>query len=179
MGTRNDIADSAIWESNFGHWKPTDREMINIFTIAGLKPPTAADLAKFKTASGNVPVNGYSISWCGIFAAYVLKRWGGLDVRWKYWVKGKPSGLIGPGVNYTAGSSGMRPGDVAVITGADKNGNRTDHHFIVTHVDYSKNVLHSVDGNSTNNEIVWHTDKKIKGNKKSTDNIYGHYKLAI
>lgn len=39
-----------------------------------------------------MPVNGYSTAWRGIFACYLLKHWGGLDVRWQ-------SGGSNPGIN--------------------------------------------------------------------------------
>jgi hypothetical protein len=184
MAGRQDIVNGAIYEADFGHWKPSDSEMVTIFTTAGLKPPTPADLKKFRTATGNVSVGGSSIAWCGIFATFALKHYGGLDVHWEYWKKGKKTGLVGPGVNWTGSVEGMRPGDVAVVRGpADKP---THHHFIVTAIDYAANTLQSVDGNSTHNEIVWHTNKKIRYANTSTDpdakaakTIYGHYKLNI
>ena len=175
MATRNEIVNWAIWESNYGSWKPTDYEIVEIFEQAGLSPPTARDLKKFATASGNVPVNGKSIAWCGIFTTYLLKKWGKLDVKWS------GGGIVGKGVNKTWDNKGMKAGDVAVVRGKDKNGGPVHHHFMITHIDYPTNVLQSVDGNSTNNCIVWHTDKKIyySGADKNIYTPYCHYKLNI
>jgi hypothetical protein len=184
MTTRVEIVKQAIWEAANSSWKPLGYEMVNFFTEAGLTPPNAADLAKFQLNNrGNIKLGSTSIAWCGIFATYVLKRYGKLDVHWEYWKKGKPSGLLGPGVNKATGSTlnlqGIRPGDVCVIQGPKDDPKH--HHFIVTHVDLGRNLLQSVDGNSTNNEIVWHKDKKIfyDAKTKAEKQIYAHYILNI
>ena len=176
MATRIDIVNWAIWEANYDHWKPTDDEMKEIFIAAGLAAPSKGELNKFRTAPGNIVINGQSLAWCGIFATYVLKKWDGLDVNW---VSG---GIRGAGVNKTWGRDGMRPGDVAIVRGPlDKKGRGTHHHFVITEIDYAKNTLQSVDGNSTNNEIVWQTGKKIvyKGADDAPYTPYCHYKLIM
>ena len=195
MATRLYIVRKAKWEANAyasadgGHWRPTADEMIEIFTVAGLKAPSRGDLERFKSAHGNIVigssydtkkkmyVGGTSTAWCGIFATYVLKKWGGLDVKW---ILG--TGIRGAGVNYTKGHNGMRPGDVAVIRGKlNADGKAVDHHFVITDIDYSQNTLQSVDGNSTNDEIVWKTGKKIvyAGADDASFTPYGHYKLIM
>ncbi len=40
MATRLSIVDMAIWESNYGSWKPSGAEMVEIFQTAGLQSPT-------------------------------------------------------------------------------------------------------------------------------------------
>ncbi len=195
MATRLDIVRKAKWEANAdasvngGHWKPTSDEMTEIFTVAGLPAPSKGDLELFKSAHGNIVlgstydkkkkmyVGGKSTAWCGIFATYVLKKWGGLDVKWVW-----GDGIRGDGINKTWDHNGMRPGDVAVVKGKpDVHGQFVHHHFIITDIDYSKNTLQSVDGNSTNDEIVWHTNKKIvyAGKDDTAWTPYCHYKLNI
>lgn len=179
MATRLDVVDWALFEANawYGdtHWKPTSIEMIDIFTTAGLTAPSNGDLEKFKKASGNISINGQSIAWCGIFACYVLKKYGGLDVKWVY---GK--GIVGTGVEKTWSAKGMRPGDVAIVRETpDSKGKAVHHHFVVTRVDYASNSMESVDGNSTNNEIVWHKNKKIYHSGKPGLDVYCHYKLKM
>ncbi|MES2675873.1 MAG: hypothetical protein V4660_16655 [Pseudomonadota bacterium] len=195
MTTRLFIVRKAKWEANAyesvdgGHWKPTSDEMTEIFTVAGLAAPSKADLERFKSASGNIVlgskydtktksyVGGQSIAWCGIFATYVLKKWGGLDVKWVW-----GDGIKGAGVNKTWDHSGMRPGDVAIVRGKlNAKGQAVHHHFIITDIDYSENTMQSVDGNSTNDEIVWHKNKKIvySGADNASYTPYCHYKLSI
>lgn len=161
MATRDDIVNWAIWEADYGSWKPSSDDMIEIFTQSGLPAPTASNLKDFATRASNIAYGSGSIAWCGIFACYVLKKWGHLNVRWQI-----GTGLVGKGVikrmDYQAYRF-MRPGDVAVIrNNVNANGNYLHHHFIVTAVDVSGNRLESVDGNSKNNKIVWHTDRKIQ-----------------
>ena len=61
------------------------------------------------------------VSWCGIFAAWVLRKSGLDDVRW---VVG--SGIVGKQVKQVAGNEGFSVGDVIVIKGAEV------HHAIVS-----------------------------------------------
>jgi hypothetical protein len=180
MATRLDVVDWALFEANawYGdtHWKPTSTEMIDIFTTAGLTAPSNGELEKFKKAASNIVIGGQSKSWCGIFACYVLKKYGGLDVSWSL-TKGR---MLGTGFDLTWSGKGMRPGDVAIVRETpDSKGAAVHHHFIVTKVDYTANTMESVDGNSTNNEIVWHTNKKIFHSKNKNLSVYAHYKLKM
>lgn len=180
MPIRDEIVNWAIWESNFGEWKPSADEMQSFFRTAGLTPPTDQDMKKFQTMGSNVPVQGHSTAWCGIFACYVLKHWGGLDVWWQ--AGGNKPGINGAGVKKVYDYRFMRPGDVAVIRGKQmQNGNYLWHHFVVTDIDYDSNHLESVDGNSTGNKIVWHTGKQIRysGPDASSKSVCAYYKIPV
>jgi hypothetical protein len=180
MALRSEIVDRAIFEADFGQWKPSAEEMKTFFSTAGLTPPTDADMKNFQTWGSNVPVNGYSTAWCGIFACYVLKHWGGLDVRWQR--GGSSPGINGGGVKKVYDYRYVRPGDVGVVRGRKlQNGNYLWHHFIVTAIDYASNSLESVDGNSTGNKIVWHPDKKIRysGPDDHTKSVCAYYRLPF
>ena len=202
---RDKIVEKAIWEANKGTWKPTPQEIQDFFRVAGLYPPTLA-MAKGSLEGGNTlypklangvwsPAGGKDaqgnpkvmvIHWCGIFACYVLKKWGGLSVYWASGVGIKGSGVkrIDDPVNL----DGLQPGDVAWIRGkADSKGHYTWHHFIVTKVDRKSNQLESVDGNSTGNTISWHSNdspaaapgpKKLTGNDDD-NRIRGYYQLNV
>ncbi len=174
MPIRDYVVNQAIWESNYGTWKPSAEEMRDIFKIADLDPPTLAQAKDSLTnLSGGIKMGGQVIHWCGIFACYVLKYWGGLDAKWVLGL-----GMKGDVIKRT-GYQNIRPGDVAWIRGkANKSGNYAWHHFIVTDIDYATNYLESVDGNSTSNSIVW-WDKKIKysGSDAADKNIWGYYQL--
>jgi len=159
MPVRDEVVRWAIWEADYGAWKPSSGEMTEIFEVAGLGPPSHSDLENFKTRGSNILVGGKSVAWCGIFATYVLKKWGGLNVKWVY-----GTGIVGHGaVKKVWDYRFMRPGDVAVIRNkVNSAGQYLHHHFIVTDISYSGNEMDSVDGNSTGNKIVWHTGRKIK-----------------
>lgn len=162
MPVRDNVVEWAIWEADFGSWKPSSHEITEIFEVAGLQPPSGSDLENFKTRASNILVGGKPIAWCGIFATYVLKKWGGLNVKWVY-----GTGIVGQGITKKVWDYRfMSPGDVAVIRNkVDGNGNYLHHHFIVTDVRYSgTHLAHlaSVDGNSTGNKIVWHPEREIQ-----------------
>lgn len=40
MALRSEIVKWAIWESDFGEWKPSAEEMQKFFRTVGLDPPT-------------------------------------------------------------------------------------------------------------------------------------------
>lgn len=177
MGVRDKVVDMAIWEANYGDWRPTGEEMVRFFQNAGLTPPTAADQAKFATQTSNVNVDGKSISWCGIFACHVLKQWGGLDVRWG------SSGIVGA-VKKVWDYRFMRPGDVAVIKNKAyvSNGKTLymHHHYIITAIDYAANKCSFVEGNGYNNEIWWRSDRPINQSPSSLNDLkrpYCYYQL--
>ncbi|MGH7471377.1 MAG: hypothetical protein ACRENP_25790 [Longimicrobiales bacterium] len=175
MPIRTDVVDWAIWESDHGSWKPSAEEIQNIFTTAGLQAPSLTDAENsLRTRSSGIKMGGYVIHWCGIFACYVLKRWGGLDVKWRL-----GEGIKGSGVVRRSGDQNIRAGDVAWIRGAaNSSGQYAWHHFIVTKVNYGTNKLESVDGNSTNNSIVWHSKSiRYSGNDAADKNIWGYYQL--
>lgn len=176
MPIRDTIVDSAIWESDFGQWKPSGEEMASFFSTAGLTEPSDSDLAKFQNQTSNIVVNGQSIAWCGIFACYVLKRWGGLDVKWVPGV-----GMKGSSVTKVWDYRYIRPGDVAVIRNkVNAAGQYLHHHFIVTDIDYDANLMDSVDGNSTNNQIVWHIGRQLTQSSQESNFLkrpYAYYRV--
>lgn len=175
MAIRDSVVEWAIWESNYGSWKPSAEKMQTFFSTAGLNPPSTSQASySLENRSSGISMGGIVIHWCGIFATYVLKHWGGLDVKW---IAG--SGMSGSGVVRRSGFQGIVPGDVAWIRGkANPSGQYAWHHFIVTDIDYSSNYLESVDGNSTNNSIVWH-DKQVQyyGYDAADKQIWGYYHL--
>jgi hypothetical protein len=94
-------------------------------------------------------VNGQIKHWCGIFACYVIRTQGILkNVHWTLY-----GGQI-LGIRRVWGNKGMKPGDVAII----KKG---QHHFIVTDIDYSKNTLCTVEGNTDGQYIRALTTRMI------------------
>lgn len=176
MPIRDDIVNWAIWESNYGEWKPSGEEMVKFFQTAGLTPPSLRQAQEsMETMGSNVRVGNMSIAWCGIFACYVLRHWADLDVKW---ISG--SGIAGKSVKKVYDYRYIRPGDVAVIPGKQNaKGHRLWHHFIVTAIDYGSNHLESVDGNSTRNQIVWHTNKRIRytGSTAYDNSIAAYYQV--
>ncbi len=177
MPVRDNIVNAALWEASWGSWRPDGEEMTKFFENVGLSPPTANDLKKFAGMISNVPVNGISTAWCGIFACHVLKHWGGLDVKW---VLGK--GIVGKAVKKVWDYRFMQPGDVAVIRNkADSKGNFMHHHFIVTQVDYAANTLQFVEGNGDQNSIHWRTDRKVNQSSSSANHLkrpYAYYQIV-
>lgn len=180
MAIRDNIVEMAIWEANYGQWRPEADEMVRFFEECNLDPPTDDDLTKFATMQSNVPVNGASTAWCGIFACYVLKRWGGLDVHWEY-----GTGIVGD-VKKVWDYRYMRPGDVAVIRNkayVDKHGqtNYLHHHYIVTEISYDENTHSLVEGNGNNNKIWWRSDRAINQSPASSNSLkrpYAYYQLV-
>src|SRR5664279_3299272 len=98
---RDKIVDKAISEAHKGTWVPKVEEIQDFFRVAGLNPPTTA-MAKGSLWGGSTlyprlpygvwsPAGGKDangnpkamvIHWCGIFACYVLRKWGGLNAHW-------------------------------------------------------------------------------------------------
>jgi hypothetical protein len=66
-----------------------------------------------------------------------------------------------------------------VVRGKLQNGKYLWHHFIVTAIDYDSNSMESVDGNSTDNKIVWHTEKTIRysGADAHLKSVCAYYKI--
>ena len=112
---------------------------------------------KIKNIEG-VQVPGYrvpqpskpsGVSWCGIFATWVLRR-AGLEAKW---VVG--AGIVGDKVKLTSGSEGFMPGDVIVINGAEV------HHAVViseNHKIYDGDgSIDTVNGNADQQSILRHS----------------------
>ncbi len=92
------------------------------------------------------------ISWCGIFATWVLQQ-AGLPVKWR----------VGQGITVLqkiGGSQGLQAGDVAILKGEKV------HHFVVAGIDGK--IVRSVNGNSDAQSIL------IKQNR--LDEIWYYYR---
>lgn len=117
--------DEAVEGWSEGNWTPV--------ALHGIQTPGSRiplDGMKYE------PPNRPGVSWCGIFATWVLQQ-AGLPVRWRRF-----SGVIG--VPKISGSAGMQPGDIAVQTNT--------HHFIVTGI--QGNQVMSINGNSDFQSIL-------------------------
>jgi hypothetical protein len=106
---------------------------------------------------------GYEVKhWCGIFAVACAVD-AGFKVMWDLSV-GKPAGA---GVKFHWGTSGIQPGDIAVIK-------RQEHHFIIWSV--MGDEIETIDGNSLGQQIAW-TVKPLKAPEPDL-RIYGYYRLS-
>ncbi|MGH7461352.1 MAG: hypothetical protein ACREMA_10030 [Longimicrobiales bacterium] len=143
--------------------------MVGIFKDAGAEQaPTLAEAEwSLKNLGTGVMVGGQKKHWCGVFAAEVLRR-AGVDARWTL----LGGGIKGSGVSLRSGNQNMLPGDVAMIP-------KSNHHFIVTDVDYTGNKLWTVEGNTGNQYIREMTRqfKYPKDPKASEKTIYGYYRI--
>ena len=168
MPIRDDIVSRAEYWADPGEYKPLADELISFFEEAGAEQAPTVSEAEYalKYRGTGVAVGGQVKHWCGVFACYILRQ-SGVDVRWTL-LGGK---MKGSQVSYHPGRQGMQPGDVAIIPASN-------HHFIITDVDYGSNALSSVDGNTMNQKIRT-KDKKINhsGSDASTQNIYGYYRV--
>ncbi len=110
--------DVAVTGWNANYWK--DHQI-----LAGVQVP-----------GKRIPQPGTSgISWCGIFATWVLIK-AGMNVKW----------TLGKGINLPLKSGqGFRPGDVCV-----KKGDRVHHFIPITDTD----PMQTVNGNSDNQSIL-------------------------
>ena len=169
MAIRNNIRQWAEWWAFPGEWKPRPQELVDIFKDAGAEQAPSLSEAKWSLSnlSTGVKVGGQVKHWCGVLAAEVLRR-AGVDARWTL-LGGR---IKGPGVTYRPGNSGIKPGDVALIR-------RANHHFIVVSVDYSRNKLWTVEGNTAGQLIRERTRRfKYHGDPKASEKtIYGYYRI--
>ncbi len=94
------------------------------------------------------PSKPSGVSWCGIFATWVLRAAG----HHAWWVVGR--GIVG-NVALTPGNEGFGPGDVVVIKGGEV------HHAVVigeNHKIYGGDgTIDTVNGNSDNQSIIRHS----------------------
>ena len=111
--------------------------------LHGLKErvPSTADLNRYFVGCGG-GYAGYdpTMSWCGIFACYILRK-AGLNVKWKKY-RGIEDLSGGSDLKAIWGREGLALGDVAVRgTG--------DHHFILLETpSEGQSVVRAVDGNA-------------------------------
>lgn len=159
MPSRSDIVRKAYYWSSPGEWKPDADTLIWFFETAKTeeKPSLASARAALAAGGTGVKIGAQKKHWCGIFACAVLASVG-VDCRWTL-LGGK---ILGKGVTgalphaypLRKDSKELRPGDIAII-------NRSQHHFIVTDVDYAANQVYCVEGN-TSGQIIRSAVRAIK-----------------
>ncbi len=115
-------------------------DWVEISYLQGVQTPT------YRVPQPSKPTG---VSWCGIFAAWVLRKSGLDDVRW---VVG--SGIVGKKVKIVAGGEGFSVGDVIVIKGGEI------HHAIVSgmpDIYEGGGSLETINGNSGAQSIEIHS----------------------
>ena len=128
MSFRDDIINSALNWADPGQYKPTASELISFFTDSSTQQAPSQDEAQksLDRLGTGCYVGGQVKHWCGIFACSVAVNVGLNTLRWDLM-----SGQIrGADVQKKSGSSGIQPGDIAVIAAHSR-------HFIVTDVNRS------------------------------------------
>ena len=169
---RENIVRTALWWTGKSDHKDgyqvTPEELVLFFKETKCEAaPTLkeAEYAVRKMGSG-VKVQGHIKHWCGVFGVFCYVS-AGVDVRWSL-VSGRPEG---PGVRVVYGSMGIAPGDIAIM----KSGN---HHYVVTDIDYEKNLIWSVDGNSGEQRIR-KRERNIKFPKqRERMSVYAYYRVV-
>jgi hypothetical protein len=176
MASRYDIVRLADWWAWPGEYKPSAEELRSFFVDAGAEdaPPLAnAEKALAAGGTGVKLSNGEKRHWCGIFATAVLRD-AGVDCHWTLFggkVKGKGvSGALPHSYPARPTSQELRPGDIAIIR-------RSQHHFIVTDVDYANNQVYCVEGN-TSGQIIRRAVRAISySGTQSQESIYAFYRF--
>lgn len=166
MSFRDDMINSALSWADPGQYKPTANELISFFTDSSTQQTPSQDEAQKSLARlGTGCYIGAQVKqWCGIFACSVAVNVGLNTLQWDL-----TSGQIrGAEVHKKWGSSGIQPGDVAVIAAHS-------HHFIVTDVNQSdwngQTVLlvDTVEGNTQG--------QFIKVNSRRACEIVAYYRI--
>lgn len=167
MGYRTKILERAVYWAAPGDWKPDAESLIYFFTKAGCEQvPTLNEATKSLTTLSNGCYLGGTKSsnirhWCGIFACACYVE-AGLGCRWTL-LGGTIKNKTGVGITKVWGRTGIRPGDIAIIS-------KASHHFIIT--DVRGTTVDSIDGNSTGNMI-----RTIKN--KPVSDIIAYYRPNI
>lgn len=111
--------------------------------LRGMKQrvPSRADLNRYFVGCGG-PYWGYepSVSWCGIFACYILRK-AGLAVKWKMG-RGIQDLSGGQDLKLIHGREGLAMGDVAV------RGSGSHHFILLENPSEGQTVAYAVDGNA-------------------------------
>lgn len=159
MSYRAKIVELAEWWAEPGVWKPSADDLVGFFYYAGAEAwPTKKEAQDALAAGGTgVKVQGQVKHWCGVFACYLIRDAGSTLIRWTLF-GGKMKNI-----KFVYGTSGIQPGDIAVIT-------KAQHHFIVTGINSSTKTLRTVEGNTTGQLIRVRTDRKIS-------EPYGYYQI--
>lgn len=107
MARRDNIVWGAYFEAGYGEWRVWPEELRAFFRVAGCEQvPTEDEARRSLHLSSGAYVGGQIRHWCGIFACYVLRQYGGLDVRWTLMGGKMVSG--DDGVRLRWGNQGMR-----------------------------------------------------------------------
>lgn len=117
MDYRSEIIKWGKYWASPSEWKPTEEDLVNFFKDAGAEAWPSIQEAReaLKNRVTGVKVKGQVKQWCGVFACYILRLAGLTTVRWTlYGGKMKNIPLVW-------GSSGMQPGDVAMIQSANRD----------------------------------------------------------
>lgn len=128
-------------------------EWKNISNLEGVQVPT------YRVPQPSKPSG---VSWCGIFASWVLRKAGLDDVKW---VVG--AGIVSKKVKQVAGNEGFSVGDVIVIQGGEV------HHAIVAgmpDIYEGDGSLETINGNSGSQSIEIHSRYFPK-------NVWYYYKV--
>lgn len=164
MAIRDNVVWGAYFESGYGEWRVWPEELIKFFKVTGCEQvPSEADARRSMELSTGAYIGGGAIRhWCGIFACYCLRQYGGLDVRWTL-MGGK---IVSPGgaVKLRWGKQGIRAGDVAIIP-------RAQHHFLIGGV--SGGDLWTIEGNTKGQKII--VRERALRPKEANETIYAYY----
>jgi len=145
MSIRTKILDRAVYWAAPGDWKPDAESLVYFFSEAGCEQvPTVSEASRSLTSLPNgCYIGGNNVRhWCGIFACACYVE-AGVGCRWTLF-GGTIKSTSGVGVTKVWGHSGIKPGDIAIIS-------KASHHFIIT--DVRGSTVDSIDGNSTGNMI--------------------------
>jgi hypothetical protein len=146
------LANPRQWEGR-GEIKLTPSSPTStILYLDGIRKPL------HRVPQGTSKISG--ISWCGIFATWVLQQAGLKKAKWVNSV-----GISGNGVSRVDGRDGIQVGDVIVIRGGEV------HHAIVAELPsiYDEDAVGNLDtsivtinGNSTNQSIRIHSEYRLQ-----------------
>lgn len=140
------------------HWKGrgkilTGNGWVEITYLQGVQVPT------YRVPQPN---KDSGVSWCGIFAAWVIRKSGLDDTRW---VVG--AGIVGKQVRRVEGNEGFSVGDVITIKGIE------NHHAIVSgmpDIYEGDGTLETINGNSDFQSIKIHSYYR-------PEQVGGYYKI--
>lgn len=140
------------------HWKQYGKIRVGgegdwkqISFLDGIKKP------KMRVPQGESKPSG--VSWCGIFATWVLIQ-AGLNVRW---IVGQ--GIVGSKVKRIGGNKGVTEGDIVVMQGEEV------HHCIVSKLPTQANYMETVNGNSS-------FDQRIETHSRFlSEKVWYYYKI--
>lgn len=166
--------DEAILDWSEAHWKETGKikpagesEWREITFLDGVKKPNyRVPQAIYEKSGGKWAKTGYrdsGVSWCGIFATWVLKK-ANLNVYWS-----SATGITGSHVKQIFANEGYQPGDVLIFRG------ETNHHAIFVAENHriygGDGSLDTINGNSSFQSIERHS-------RYLPSQIQGYYRIV-